>query len=57
MSKQFKNFDDLPKQFNKDLKKWLSAIKVYDFSIGGTKDLKTSANRFLNSENIFRELN
>ena len=57
MSKQFKNFDDLPNQFNKDLKKWLSAIKVYDFSIGGTKDLKPSANRFLNSENIFRELN
>ena len=57
MSKQFKNFDDLPKQFSKDLKKWLSAIKVYDFSIGGTKDLKPAAKRFLNSENIFRELN
>ena len=57
MSKQFKNFDDLPNQFNKDLKKWLSAIKVYDFSIGGNKDLKPAAKRFLNSENIFRELN
>jgi hypothetical protein len=57
MSKQFKNFDDLPKQFSKDLKKWLSAIKVYDFSIGRTKDLKPAAKRFLNSENIFRELN
>ena len=49
MSKQYKNFDDLPKQFSKDLKKCLSSIKVYDFSIGGTKHLKTSANRFLHS--------
>ena len=57
MSKQFKNFDDLPNQFNKDLKKWLSTIKVYDFSIGEIKDLKPTAKRFLNSENIFRELN
>ena len=57
MSKQFKNFDDLPSQFNKDLKKWLSTIKIYDFSIGGIKDLKPTAKRFLNSENIFRELN
>ena len=56
MSKQFKNFDDLPNQFNKDLKKWLSTIKVYDFSIGEIKDLKPTAKRFLNSENIFREL-
>ena len=57
MSKQFKNFDDLPAKFNKDVEQWLSIIKVYDISSGGVKDLKPTAKRFLNSENIFKVLN
>ena len=57
MSKQFKNFDDLPAKFNKDVEQWLSIIKVYDISSGGVKELKPTAKRFLNSENIFKVLN
>ena len=57
VSKQFKNFDDLPVKFNEDVEKWLSIIKVYDISSGGVKELKPTAKRFLNSDNIFKELN
>ena len=57
MSKQFKNFDDLPSQFIKDVEQWLSIIRVYDISSGGIKELKPTAKRFLNSDNIFKELN
>ena len=57
MSKQFKNIDDLPAKFNKDVEQWLSIIKVYDISSGRIKDLKPTVKRFLNSENIFKGLN
>ena len=51
MSKQLKNFDDLPSQFIKDVEQWLSIIKVYDISSGEIKELKPTVKRFLNSEN------
>jgi hypothetical protein len=57
MSKQFKNYDELPVKFNEDLMQWLSIIKVYDISSGGIKKLKPIAKRFLNSDNIFKVLN
>jgi hypothetical protein len=57
MSKQFKNYDELPVKFNEDLEQWLSIIKVYDISSGGIKKLKPTAKRFLNSDNIFKVLN
>lgn len=56
MSKQFKNFDDLPPQFNKDLEVWLSKIKVYDFINGKEKNLKPTKKRFVNSNNVIKEL-
>jgi len=56
MSKQLKNFDDLPSQFIKDVEQWLSIIKVYDIASGGIKDLKPTVKRFLNSENKIRDL-
>jgi len=56
MSKQFKNFDDLPAKFYKDVEQWLSIIKVYDISSGGIKELKPTVKRFLNSENKIIDL-
>ena len=57
MSKQFKNYVDLPAEFNEALEKWLSIIKTYDISSSKIKELKPTAKRFLNSDNMFKELN
>jgi hypothetical protein len=57
MSKKFKTYNDLPKQFNKDLNNWLSSIKVYNLLNGETKNLKPRMKRFINSENIITILN
>ena len=57
MSKKFKTYNDLPKQFNKDLNNWLSSIKVYNLLNGKTKNLKPRMKRFINSENIITILN
>jgi len=56
MSKKFQNYNDLPKQFNKDLDKWLSSIKIYNLLNGETKSLKTDMKRFVNSQNIITVL-
>jgi hypothetical protein len=57
MSKKFQNYNDLPKQFNRDLDKWLSSIKIYNLQNGGTKKLKPRMKRFVNSENVITILN
>ena len=57
MSKKFQNYNDLPKQFNRDLDKWLSSIKIYNLQNGETKKLKPRMKRFVNSENVITILN
>ena len=57
MSKKFQNYNDLPKQFNKDLDKWLSSIKIYNLLNGETKQLKPRMKRFINSDNVITVLN
>ena len=56
ISKQFNSFEDLPDQFNKDLRNWLSIITYYDYTIRENKQLKPTIIKFINSKNKIKKL-